>query len=429
MTLEIKGTKNYAATIVRIEGTKPLEGLDNLVGVNVFGSQILTQKNEVKPGDLRIYFPAETRLSPEYLKNNNLYSDASLNADPTVKGYIEKNGRVKAIKLRGHRSDALLMPLSSIDHPFSEGDTFDTVNGVEVCRKYVIPVKESGQPKSKVEKAFKRVTTKVFPEHIETDNFWRNKHKLDPKREVVITQKLHGTSIRVGKVPVLRQPGLIEKAFNLLGKPFGLSTPNYKHEVVCGSRKVIKDVTNPNSQHYYGTDIWSQYGVRIGHLIPDGFVVYGELIGWTPDGKPIQKNYTYDVPVNQAELYVYRVARVDVNGCMTDLSWDAVREWSAERGLKHVPELYRLIEEDDQVGDSLEDHVNDLMDIRYAEAGEWNYHVDPLVPLSNPNTVDEGVCVRQEGIVPTILKAKSPVFLQHETKLLDKGEADLESVG
>jgi hypothetical protein len=29
--------------------------------------------------------------------------------------------------------------------------------------------------------------------------------------------------------------------------------------------------------------------------------------------------------------------------------------------------------------------------------------------------------------VPEIYKAKSPAFLEHETKLLDKGEEDLES--
>jgi hypothetical protein len=43
--------------------------------------------------------------------------------------------------------------------------------------------------------------------------------------------------------------------------------------------------------------------------------------------------------------------------------------------------------------------------------------------------VDEGVCVRWDGLQPLILKAKSPVFLGHETKLLDRGETNLEDVG
>jgi hypothetical protein len=32
-------------------------------------------------------------------------------------------------------------------------------------------------------------------------------------------------------------------------------------------------------------------------------------------------------------------------------------------------------------------------------------------------------------MTPYILKAKSPVFLQHETKLLDKGQVDMETEG
>lgn len=35
--------------------------------------------------------------------------------------------------------------------------------------------------------------------------------------------------------------------------------------------------------------------------------------------------------------------------------------------------------------------------------------------------------LRQEGIVPTILKAKSAKFLEHETRQLDKDEIDIES--
>lgn len=49
--------------------------------------------------------------------------------------------------------------------------------------------------------------------------------------------------------------------------------------------------------------------------------------------------------------------------------------------------------------------------------------------MSDKKTVDEGICLRQEGLVPKILKAKSPIFLGHETKLLDEGVEDLESAG
>lgn len=41
--------------------------------------------------------------------------------------------------------------------------------------------------------------------------------------------------------------------------------------------------------------------------------------------------------------------------------------------------------------------------------------------------VDEGVCLRVEGITPLVVKAKSPLFLQHETKMLDQGVTDTEA--
>jgi len=208
---------NYAATIVSVNTMIQLEGLDNLIAVPVLGHQALTQKG-VKYTELRVAFTAETQLSEDFCAINSLYRDATLNKDPNEKGYLEQNRRVRAIKLRGHVSNALLMPLSSIAYTgvdvsaMKEGDAFDTLNGHEICRKYEIPVKVQGhQQKSKIEKAFKRVDHKLFPEHLETDQYWRNKHLLQPGREVVITQKLHGTSWRGGRVPVLRRLSRFER--------------------------------------------------------------------------------------------------------------------------------------------------------------------------------------------------------------------------
>lgn len=210
-----------------------------------------------------------------------------------------------------------------------------------------------------------------------------------------------------------------------------IKIPKYEHDVVFGSRKVIKDPNNPNQQHYYATsgdDLWTHYGKRIADLIPANMIVYGELIGWTPDGAPIQKNYTYDLPQGQCELYVYRVAHVNVDGVLSDLSWDGVVEFCKYRGLKWAPELCRV-----HPGPAFLDRIIDeVMDERIAglEPQDWlqtpGWKDDPVI-VSSHKTVDEGVCIRQEGFVPTILKAKSPKFLEHETKLLDEGDSDMES--
>ena len=107
---------------------------------------------------------------------------------------------------------------------------------------------------------------------------------------------------------------------------------------------------------------------------------------------------------------------------LIDVPWDQVKHFAADRGLRTVPELWRGKHEDFI--------ANEWMDFRYADfvgARGVQFPDDP-VPLSDPKTVDEGVCVRTDiGRAPYILKAKSPVFLNYETKMLDEGVLDLES--
>ena len=53
---------------------------------------------------------------------------------------------------------------------------------------------------------------------------------------------------------------------------------------------------------------------------------------------------------------------------------------------------------------------------------------DHLVPLADDSPCDEGVCIRIEsGMIPEIYKLKSPIFLQHETAMLDKDVVDIDA--
>lgn len=182
-----------------------------------------------------------------------------------------------------------------------------------------------------------------------------------------------------------------------------------------------KKETNPNQIHYYkdaegnGYDLWTIEGQKLKDLIPRNTIVYGELIGWTPGGAPIQKNYTYDVPHGEAHLYVYRVAVVTNDGHLFDLSWEGVVEFCAERGLKPVVELWH--------GEHKDFVAEDWLD--------WDYstYYPNAIPLCKESPCDEGVVVRRDGILPLALKAKSPVFLGWETKMLDKEVVDIESEG
>ncbi|MFD3594308.1 RNA ligase family protein [Nocardia sp. NPDC058640] len=422
MTLNPPANPNYACVVVKLAAVNPLDGCDNIAGAPVLGYQAIVGKDRAA-GDLGVVFTAETQLSEEFARVNSLHSDTELNADPAVKGYFAKNRRVRAIKLRGHRSDAFFVSLDSLSYTgfdvskLQPGDTFDELNGHPICTKFERPVKGNNArtPQQKATKKFVRVDAKFLPEHYDTTRYFGNEHLIDPEARVVITQKLHGTSIRIGNTVAKRCPTWRDK---LATRFLKVPVAEYTYDTVYGSRKVIKD-PKAEQNHFYGTDVWTHYGSRLDGLIPQGFVVYAELIGWTPEGAPVQSGYTYNVPQGEADLYVYRVAYVNPQGIVTDLAWGQLVEWCAQLGLKTVPVLTEMAHKAFD--------PTDWLDRRYYDEGYGQ-----AIPLSgSKKLVDEGVCIRTvDSLHPTTLKAKSPIFLQHETKALDDDEsADLEAEG
>lgn len=408
--------ENYAATVVRVRKILDLPGLDNLVGLPVLGYQALTTKSGVQIDDLVIVFTAETQLSQEYAANNNLHRHENLNADMSVKGYLEDNRRIKAIKLRGHRSDALVMPLSSLNYlpidpsKLKEGDVFDTIDDFVVCQKYLVPTKGSAFTAAQPRK--NRVAQKHFPRHFETANLFRNTGKIAEYAPYFVTQKLHGTSVRIGHTLVDRELKWYEK----LAERFGVKVRKTEWDYIYGSRNQIKD-PNADQFNFYENDLYTTIGKQLKHTLPKGTIVYGEIIGWVPGTEtPIQTGYTYGLPKGTAELYVYRVAHLNEDGNLQDYSWEHVKEFCENRGIKHVPELSYDI----WVGGADPEYItNRFLDKRLADT--FAHAVD------TGGVVDEGICLRFDTLIPTIYKAKSPIFLQHESKLLDEGIEDVDA--
>lgn len=419
MKLENKEV-NYSATVIRIHVLNELEGSDFLVGVPCMGMQALVSKATATVGELGILFPTECQLSNDFASNNNLYAHSNLNKDIQAKGYVDDNARVRAIKLRGHRSTALFMPLSSLSYlgidtnELKEGDSFTHINGVEVCRKYVIKHSREvglGNKTKGQTKRFIRIDNKTFPEHWDTDNFFRNEFKYKPDDIIIVTQKLHGTSGRFTNQRVLRKLTWKDK----LAKWFGVSVNEYEYDSLAGSRRVIKDIkAEKDNVHFYGNDLWNEWLEKIKHVIPKNWVLYGEIVGYTGD-KEIQPNYTYEQTPGTNQLYIYRITIVNEDGIVCDLSWDQIVEFCKNNGLQSVPELYR--------GKFCYFKVADYLNNKYNASG-----LKEAVALSKNSPCDEGACIRLEkGLNPYVTKAKSPDFLLHETKQLDAGVVDSET--
>lgn len=416
---------NYAATIVELGDIYDLAGLDSLCGCTILDTQVLIPKTYTQ-NTLYVLFTAETKLSKEFCHANNLFRDINLNKDNKT-GYMEDNCRVKAIKFRKNNSCGLLLPISCLSYlpiDLSElkvGDSFNDINGHKVCSKYHKHYvgEPSGTPKVRKATLFKK---NIIPRHLNTLHWARFDNLVSDDTEIIVTQKLHGTSIRLSHClrpvyPSWILNGLI-KAYNsgygdnIFVKFIASKLARYKWDFLSGSREVIK-LPEINRNGFYEKDIHAQAVTLTPESLPKNWTIYGELIGWAGD-KPIQPKYTYNLAQGQYDLYVYRISVSNVDGVQCDLSFDQMLHWCQDNQLKVTPLIWR-----GPKGDF--DH-HKYMNIKYHASGYTN-----CVPLSPDSTCDEGVVVRiDRHVIPVLYKAKSPDFLIHETKMIDKNLEGLE---
>ena len=408
--LEISNS-NYAATVVKVRHTQSLQGLDRLVGLSFFGCTALVSK-DTQAGSLGILFTAGTQLSEDFCHHNNMFRHKEKNKDQEKVGYIEDNRRVKAIKFRGNPSSALFVSIDSLAYlgvdvsKLKEGDIFTSIDGVEVCRKFVLKQRGVSRANKIRNPQFCRVEPKLFPEHFDTENWWKNEHKIGEDETIIVTQKLHGTSVRFTRQAVSRKPTIVDRIANF----FGACIAKKEYANLVGTRRTIRD---PEVETFYEQDVWMEHMDYLVPILPKNWVVYGEIIGWA-GGSKIQHNYDYRHAQGQSSLYVYRIAVVNEDGISVDVSWDGVRKWCDENGLQAVPELWR--------GKKSDFNVDMYLNTRYVET----LAISNAVPLSDESPCDEGVCVRVEGLTPYVLKAKSPAFLEYESGAADKEIVDIE---
>lgn len=435
MTATIENEKNYAALVIRVPELHKLPNSDSLYGINIAGISVVVNNSWLeRVGELAVMFPAESQISAGLASFANLYRHSELNRDQERTGYLEDSRRVRALKLRGNVSKGLILPVAEVaeyvglphgDDFYEEGTSLDTINGIELSRKYVIAVKEpQNAAQAKLAKAFKRVDSKVFPEHIETDQWLRNEGHVTDDEVLIVTQKLHGTSVRFGRVPVKVE----HKWYERLAANLGVRVREMEYDLIGGSRKVIKDPKSTTQNHFYATDVWTEAALRYGEAIPENYIVYGELVGYTATDQAIQKGFTYEAEQGEMDLYVYRVAVVTEQGELTDLSWDQVRHFATTRGLKYVPELWRGFKRDFLVEDFAE--KNFLKEWEMQPVGRpWGYPDKPVALSKGGTGKDEGIVIRVDQGWPIghFFKYKNDSFFLYETKELDSGEAGIEA--
>jgi tRNA-binding EMAP/Myf-like protein len=342
----LENSKNYTCTVVRIQNIFDIDGADNIKRTVVNGNSVVVPKT-VNVGDIMLYFVSGTRLLAEYCHKNNLYDKSEENYDTTKKGFISfKQRRVKAIKLRGVISDGMLMGLDSLlpflqkntIDAFKVGDEFNSINGNILCEKYIV---KENTPKNQNRQTqtpkISRLVDKQFHFHNDTENLRKNLHKLNSNDIVSIHYKKHGTSFVAGNVLVKKNLKWYEKIL----KKLGMNIVDTEYDIVYSSRKVIKNQhLNPNANHFYTDDIWGIAASEIKHLIPKNWTLYGEIVGYTPNGSPIQGKYDYGCQPGEHKIYIYKISIVNSDGKVVYLTDKQIQEWCDEVGLLYTDTFF-----------------------------------------------------------------------------------------
>jgi hypothetical protein len=452
----------YKAIIIKLKNVRPHPNADRLKLATCEGNQVVVGL-DANEGDLGIYFPTDGQLSEEFCKANDLIrrKDEHGNA---AGGMFDANRRVRTQKFRGEKSDGFWCPINYLkfnvfgQHAESplEGFEFDSWHGVPVCNKYVAPATKQKLANISGKKAKKGSI--MFKEHFDTSHFGRNINKIRTGDHVIITEKVHGTSQRVGYVIVEEKPTMWEKIRYLLAFGKKLETKE-KWEYLVGTRRVVLDHSyNKNSGFH--SDSLRELAAKpfIGNL-RKGETVYYEVVGYEPSGALIMPHvdirkmkdkefearwkkevpkvgdnmgslkqgaeeawdniatrmaYTYGCERGEHKIFVYRITMTNEDGDSMDYSWKDVKKRCNELGVAYCPELHEMIYRTaERFGnEDLERFVNGL-----AEGAS-------TLDMSH---IREGVCVRVEGgLEPLVMKHKSFEFKVLEGIVKDTGVEDLE---
>jgi hypothetical protein len=449
MNLKAPKDSNYAVVVVEIKTLIPLENCDNVQATPIMGQQVIIGK-DVKVGDIGLYFPVESQLSKEFLSNNNLYREKSLNVDTEKSGYFDENGRIRCQKFRGHNSEGLFMPINSIEFTginpseLKIADEFDELNGIEISKKYVVKASKTHgthvSPKSRTmnNKMRDKLVENQFKFHKDTLILGKNTHKIKPDTLIHLSYKEHGSSNICSNVLVKKKLKWYEKALIKLG--VDIPTTEYGYIYSSGKPKsnlpkgIVGKYVNENGD-YYSDDIWKESFEYLKDFLTPGLSIYSEIVGYTKTGGAIQSSFDYGcVPPKSGEKYtcginykikVYRITYTSVDGKTFEFSPIQVQEWCKNMGIEPVHQLFYGYAKD--LFKLHKKRVPAEIDFgdKFMELLKEFYNDKDCFMCSN-KVPEEGVVIRIDGLNFEAYKQKSSRFLSYETKQLDKGEVNIE---
>ncbi len=367
----------YNAYITRLKNVRKHPNADRLQLGDCFGNTVCVSL-DYKEDMLGVYFPTDGQLSVEFCEQHNLVRKKD-DAGNNIGGYMDPDKRnVTAIRLRGEKSDGLFMPISCLEYTgvdistLGEGFAFTAINGKGICQKYIPrrPNRAAAGSGNRTRKK-KVPVAPLFAEHADTEQLAYNLSAFKPGDEIEITLKMHGTSGRTARLPVLKgyKRTLLDRILRREG------TPIYEDGYVSGTRRVVLE--NYEGGFYGDNSFREKHSKAFEGKLMKGETVYYEIVGFTDSGAPIMgdgnnekvskdfvKQYgkfttfsygcdkyglcasaiydpNYNTPVS--DIYVYRMTMTNEEGFVVEYTPDFMRYRCEQMGVKTVPVFTKFI--------------------------------------------------------------------------------------
>ena len=357
---------SYCGYITTLKNVRQHPNADRMKLADCFGNTVCVGL-DAKEGDIVAYFPTDGQLSVEYCAQNDLVRRKDENGNPAG-GYLEPDKRnIRAIKLRGEKSDGLTMPLESFAYTgidlaeLTVGTPITTINGHEICQKYIPKSnRRIRAPGSNKTRKRKDPIAPLFQEHADTEQLAYNQSVFKCGDEIEITLKMHGTSQRTANLPVLT--GYKRTFWDKLTRKPG--TPIYDWGGVSGTRRVVLD--SYEGGFYGSNEFREQHSKTFEGKLWKGETVYYEVVGFTHTGAPIMAEvanskvsdkefskqygkttvFSYGckkdgMPNEMSDIYVYRMTMTNEDGNVVEYTPDFMRYRCEQMGVKTVPVLWK----------------------------------------------------------------------------------------
>lgn len=395
----------HCGYVVKVNELRKHPNADRLNIATFFGNDTCVSLDIVM-GEIGIYFPIDLQLSEEFCLENHLLRKKPDGTPDT--GYMDpKKRNVTAVRLRGEKSDGLFLPLKCVAYTginldeLNIGDTVTTLNGHEICKKY-IPIRKHHSADNRVNKTRKKKVpiAPLFVEHADTEQLAYNMGAFKNGDLVEITLKMHGTSGRTGYLPRLvdivptnvfavfceikdrnRKLNKLQKA--MIAYFDKHSRPKYDWGLVSGTRRTVLDSFDGG---FYGSNEFREkHEKTFEGKLHKNETVYYEIVGFTDDGTPIMPkasnkklnnkefikqygeetvfSYGCDPDNKKSDLYVYRMTITNEDGDVVEYIPDFMRYRCEQMGVKCVPLLWRgFIPEEVNPGEYIKGIAEDFYD-------------------------------------------------------------------